>query len=437
MLEDITKPKRKAKNEDGPEKKPRLDTTSVTFEVQPEVEVGAFRYHSSSRAHIPQNFQREALWRSLQDYKRRGNSSQEQLEKLQRSAQYHDDHLRIVDVWWDQLLDEIGMISRTQLPHEEQHSDGSRTHFFETIPELSIHLTRKRQRVMDFVLNAIKKVNAQPHSDEKITNLENTNAVLSAKLRLANMEIQKLEATQAEREPKILDLQERLASSQRKVDRQKSITLARIEAQARKAPQDILNTTSATPKTEDISTNGLMNSDPLEDNNQFAVQASSDVASRDASSEHLKKQIAKLNLVVAELKARETAAYFKLNHLGLEDIERSAPYRLMVVTNEQLTSRVETLIMVNLDTAQELLSLKSERTNFQKTLSEEYDNQHKDMAIQLAKAEHDLARVRSARDELHASLQTRKAQDDNKSHSAREIGELADTQGVSLSFYSQ
>lgn len=43
MSEEASKHKRKAKTEDGPDKKVKLEATSSTFEVQPEVEVIAIQ----------------------------------------------------------------------------------------------------------------------------------------------------------------------------------------------------------------------------------------------------------------------------------------------------------------------------------------------------------------------------------------------------------
>ncbi|KAI5819897.1 hypothetical protein BZA77DRAFT_123250 [Pyronema omphalodes] len=50
------------------------------------------------------HFQKEAIWRQMQEYKRERNILEARLEDLDKRSVYHDDHLRIVDAWWTQVL---------------------------------------------------------------------------------------------------------------------------------------------------------------------------------------------------------------------------------------------------------------------------------------------------------------------------------------------
>ena len=53
--------------------------------------------------HETQHFQKEAIWRQMQEYKRERNVLESRLEELDKRSAYHDDHLRIVDAWWSQV----------------------------------------------------------------------------------------------------------------------------------------------------------------------------------------------------------------------------------------------------------------------------------------------------------------------------------------------
>ena len=50
-----------------------------------------------------QRFQKEAIYRQMQEYKREKNTLESQLELLQKESAYHDDHLRLIDAWFTQV----------------------------------------------------------------------------------------------------------------------------------------------------------------------------------------------------------------------------------------------------------------------------------------------------------------------------------------------
>ena len=50
-----------------------------------------------------QKFQKEALWRQMQEYKREKITLETRLNDLIKRAVYHDDHLRIIDAWFTQV----------------------------------------------------------------------------------------------------------------------------------------------------------------------------------------------------------------------------------------------------------------------------------------------------------------------------------------------
>lgn len=50
-----------------------------------------------------QRFQKEAIWRQMQEYKRERNTLEARLNELTKRTAYHDDHLRIIDAWFGQV----------------------------------------------------------------------------------------------------------------------------------------------------------------------------------------------------------------------------------------------------------------------------------------------------------------------------------------------
>lgn len=63
-------------------------------------------YRSSSLVLIilpVQTYQKDAIYRQMLEYKREKATLEGQLKDIQRQCTNHDDHLRIVDVWFSQV----------------------------------------------------------------------------------------------------------------------------------------------------------------------------------------------------------------------------------------------------------------------------------------------------------------------------------------------
>jgi len=50
-----------------------------------------------------QNFQKEAIWRQMREYKRERTQFEAQVNDLAKRAAYHHDHIRLIDSWFDQV----------------------------------------------------------------------------------------------------------------------------------------------------------------------------------------------------------------------------------------------------------------------------------------------------------------------------------------------
>ena len=71
-------------NHDGDDELPILQTGLLTFTSL-------------------QHFQKEAIFRQMLEYKRERNLLENKVEQLDKKATYHDDHIRVMDAWWDQV----------------------------------------------------------------------------------------------------------------------------------------------------------------------------------------------------------------------------------------------------------------------------------------------------------------------------------------------
>lgn len=52
----------------------------------------------------------------MNEYKREQKHWQNQYSELNKKLTYHDDHLRTIDAWFSQLLDEVRILAADALP---------------------------------------------------------------------------------------------------------------------------------------------------------------------------------------------------------------------------------------------------------------------------------------------------------------------------------
>ncbi|KAI5465722.1 hypothetical protein BGZ63DRAFT_112291 [Mariannaea sp. PMI_226] len=57
-----------------------------------------------------------AIYRQMQEYSRKAATAESRLEELHKRSVHHDDHLRIIDAWWRQVLDELEQLADSDAP---------------------------------------------------------------------------------------------------------------------------------------------------------------------------------------------------------------------------------------------------------------------------------------------------------------------------------
>ena len=83
--------------------------------VPPRASLAAAGYRQLTRSNV-QDFQKDAIYRQMKEYKRQKKDAEDQLAELRKKSAYHNDHLRIIDAWFAQLLDEIRTLASRSLP---------------------------------------------------------------------------------------------------------------------------------------------------------------------------------------------------------------------------------------------------------------------------------------------------------------------------------
>lgn len=49
----------------------------------------------------------------MKEYKRQKRDAEERLNDVTQKSTYHDDHLRTIDAWFAQMLDEVQVLTRS------------------------------------------------------------------------------------------------------------------------------------------------------------------------------------------------------------------------------------------------------------------------------------------------------------------------------------
>ena len=52
---------------------------------------------------VVQRFQKDAIWRQMQEYKRDKATLEAKLKDMSKASAYHSDHLRVIDAWFHQV----------------------------------------------------------------------------------------------------------------------------------------------------------------------------------------------------------------------------------------------------------------------------------------------------------------------------------------------
>jgi hypothetical protein len=63
----------------------------------------------------------------MREYKREKAMLEIQVAELEKKSGYHDDHLRIVDAWWNQVCTHLHVMCRSRLTHATQLIDEVKT----------------------------------------------------------------------------------------------------------------------------------------------------------------------------------------------------------------------------------------------------------------------------------------------------------------------
>ncbi|KAJ3562713.1 hypothetical protein NPX13_g8464 [Xylaria arbuscula] len=353
-----------------------------------------------------EDYQKDAIYRQMLEYKREKTTLEARLEELDKRSTYHDDHIRVMDGWWTQLLQEVSLLVNGTIHFSDDSEDQAfptRTQFKDT-EEFEIHLDKKASKIKSILESLFSQLASNRGKiTPNIANLESQVNNLLASQKDLILKVDRLTSDKDSLSEQLNNATLRYMKAERKIDRVKSAQVQKLEQQA------LANSTTRLGTGAD-QTNGTSTDENNGDyaSQQIALQELRAVGEKQR--EQLEAAVAQNKTLQTELTLLQT----RLTNLTDEDYSRTEVFKLFKTQNEDLVKKMNNLEAESQALRQENAKLEKEREANRQRVESEAQNLIADLEDQLQQADTNLARVRAARDELHADVMTLKANKDQE-----------------------
>ncbi|BDD61842.1 E3 ubiquitin-protein ligase bre1 [Monascus purpureus] len=373
-----------------------------------------------------ERFQKDAIWRQMQEYKRDKVSLETRLKEMTKAATHHNDHLRVIDAWFHQLIDEVKLLLGAPTDEAKDRPSFQSSLLFEDVEGFEKHLKSRTDDISD-IISRFKSVSTRAPPD--VSELQSQLAKKLAEEKVTISELERALAEKQQLEEQLEAASLRYMVAEKKLDRARSLTVAKLEKQYILGAQRPGGDSASGNREEASASNGAAyrgeRNEELEEAHHKLV----------AVSEKQKEQLQKLEADNSKLVNQITELKFKYSKLTDEDYAHTDLFKLLKSQYEDVVKRLNHLEATNVQLREEAEKLRSERTSYRNQLEEETQSTIAEKEAQLVRAETDLARIRNARDELLADQQIRKAaqeQEKTASIKMKELTEAREAQIASL-----
>ncbi|EPE35412.1 RING/U-box [Glarea lozoyensis ATCC 20868] len=362
-----------------------------------------------------EKYQKDAIYRQMLEYKREKATFESQLKDTQKKATDHDDHLRVINAWWAQLLDEVKLLVEDQVPSTDDIDASFPTRLqFKGSEDFQSHLASKAKEIkakLQAIFTNLTSVRGIPSSD-----VHDLQAKLTKLLSAQKEYMVKVDRLRVEKE----ELGERLETAslryikaEKRLDRAKSSAVAKLEQQA------IANSSGT-------GIGSAVNGDTEMTNGMSEDSKASQTAYEEASAV-VAKQKEQLEAIAAENKSlteQFTVATIRLSNLTEDDYARTELFKQFRVQHEDVIRRINHLEATNLQLQKEAEKYQAERTAYRAQIENESEIVTGELESQLARMDADLTRIRSARDELTAEIGVQKASQEHDQAAKEHLKQL-------------
>ncbi|POS72157.1 E3 ubiquitin-protein ligase BRE1 [Diaporthe helianthi] len=360
-------------------------------------------------------FQKDAIYRQMLEYKREKSQLEARLEELGKQYQYYDVHLRTIDAWWLQLLQEVELVAEGTFTEKSDTHDLSPSIGLgsQDVQLFQRHLAENGKAIKSILESLFNRL-ATHRGDVKpeIAEMESKIKSLLAEQKEYKVQLESLAHKKEELSANLDAAMLRVVKAEKKLDRARSAQVQKLEQAALASSTSRAVATTAENGDDKGDSNG--HDESLHMKYQEAVAVMS-------------KQKEQLESAISEIKAlKDENSTLRIKREGVTDEEfvRTDVFKTFKSQNEDLIKRVNDLEATNKQLRLEAEKLQAERTSFRSQLEREAQNVTADLEEQIQIRETDLTRVRSQRDELLADKGIRQAQQEQERTSLENFKEL-------------
>jgi E3 ubiquitin-protein ligase BRE1 len=354
----------------------------------------------------------------MHEYRKEKQILDEQLKQVEKKALYHDDHLRIIDAWFKEMIDEVKVMAGENPTSVNDISTLPSSLYSADIDTFNTHLQERSRDIKD-VLERLFDVCKSYTPD--VVNLQ---AQLSQKLaaeKVHVVELQRLQSEVEELSERRDKAVERYMKAERKIERRLGRTANSSKTdEVFLGVQKSTGTENAAVKREETMINGVNGTDEaltdLEEAHHKALAVSE---KQKEQLEHLEAENLKLTSQLTELAAKST------QHSD-DEYASTELFKQLKSQHDDVIKRVNNLEALNIQLQEEAVKLQSERTAFKSQIENESKLALAEREAQLATADTNLARIRSNRDELLADQAIRRSAYEQERASIQKLKELCE-----------
>ncbi|KOS17161.1 E3 ubiquitin-protein ligase BRE1 [Escovopsis weberi] len=356
-----------------------------------------------------------AIYRQMQEYSRKAATAESRLEELHKRSVHHDDHLRLIDAWWRQVLEEIELLveDKVTLPSKTSDPPYLTGVLFKNLHDFQTHLQEKGKNIkLKAESLLIRLASQRDNITPEISSLESKIVSLLAAQKEYLLKLDRLSGEKEQLSEQLNAATLRYFKAEKKLDRAKSSQVQKLEKQAFANATTQQTTASSEEKSESGEANG---------------NASELVVKYEEVAAIVTKQKEQLEGLFAEIKALQdenTSLKARRDTWTDEDFIRTDVFKQFKGQNEDLIKRINNLEATNKQLREEAEKLQAERSAFRTQLEADANLITQELEADIVSRDQDLARVRSTRDEILAENTQRKATMEQERASMEHIKEL-------------
>ncbi|KAF9546948.1 hypothetical protein EC957_009113 [Mortierella hygrophila] len=405
------------------------------------------------------NFQKEAIWRQIQEYKRENVRAHERIERLKDHQIGYDERLSELDSHWSKLLEDLRtIISRSRMgvdpadmtvkegsglasaiqhtPVEESESQEIRELTAESVKK---SVEKRSRSTKDLALKLLHMVEAWSEKRDRFWSslqagsrtvqlLSQTHEALIQQHKKGRIAIDQLQAQCHEYSERVLRLKNELQMTKHRLE-EKSGELDHSKDRLRRMHRTMEREKSASMlgAAADYGTGvdfGLTSVSLLGDMSEATrdelLQCRRLAMSRQTEVDEMKGQDTQLREEVEKTRAQ-------LGHMSEEKIQDSQHVKALLVQMQSVRHESEFYRSEVLRLRSDLDDLHSSRRKFVDTLENEEKNRRAALEAELKKLESDISRVRDSRDRFQQMYENRCTKDDYEMQQNQEIRKIANT----------